>query len=69
MPLKRSRFGIKYFAIVDCETKFIVKIIVYLGRSGKSEVPVVREYSFGGSTDIELLKPFFEKNHKVIVNN
>ena len=68
-PLKRSRFGIKYFAIVDCETKFLVKIIVDLGKSSRTEVPLISEYGLGGSTVLKLLENLFWKNHKLVINN
>jgi len=68
-PLKRSRFGIKYFAIVACETKFLMKIIVYLGKSSLTEVPFISEYGLGGSTVLKLLENLFWKNHKLVIDN
>lgn len=31
IPLKRNRFGIKLFMIVDCETGFVLGFVVYTG--------------------------------------
>ena len=32
MPLKRARFGIKYFRLVDTETKFLANVKINLGK-------------------------------------
>jgi len=34
VPLKRARYGIKYFSLVDTEPKFLVVAKIYLGKSG-----------------------------------
>jgi hypothetical protein len=68
-PLKRSRFGIKYFALVDCETKFLVKMIVYLGKKTKVDPKMKELCGIGGSTVIQLLEDNMGKNHKVVLDN
>jgi len=69
-PLKRSRFGIKYFAVVDCKTKFMMKVNIYLGKSAPCEdIPELKEYGLGGSTVIMLLQEYLGKNHKLVIDN
>jgi len=68
-PLKRSRFGVKYFALVDCETKFLVKIIVYLGKKTRIDPKMKERCGIGGATVIQLLKGYLGKNHKVVLDN
>jgi len=68
-PLKRSRFGIKYFALVDCETKLLVKMIVYLGKQTRVDSRAKELCGIGGATVIKLLDGYYEKNHKVVLDN
>jgi len=68
-PRKRSRFGIKYFALVDCETKFLVNTIVYLGKKTKIDPKKKQACGIGGAIVIELLKGYMGKKHKVVVDN
>jgi hypothetical protein len=70
VPLKRSRFGIKYFALVDVESKFLVKLFIYLGKGTVlCSTASVKEFGYGGSTVLTLMQDFLNKNHKVVVDN
>jgi len=67
MPLKRSRFGFKYFALVDCEMKFLTKLRVYLGKSSNNNT--IKKFGIGGSTVLLLLDESIGRNHKLIIDN
>ena len=70
VPSKRSRFGIKYFALVDQDTKFLVKLVVYMGKHSRIGTPsMVKEYGYGGATVIHLLQGYLGRNHKLVVDN
>jgi len=68
-PLKRARFRVKYYAIVDCESKFLVNLKIYLGKSTGEESRMIKEFGMGGATVISLLRKYLGKNHKVVVDN
>jgi hypothetical protein len=69
MPLKRARFGVKCFVLVDCDTKFLVKLIVYLGKGTGAEKRLMKDFGLGGSTVLTLLDGFLENNHKLVIDN
>ena len=69
IPLKRSRFGIKYFALVDCETKYLVKLNIYIGKSKNQDAAAVKEFGLGGATVLELLEGFEYRNHRIICDS
>lgn len=66
LPLKRNRFGIKLFELVDCETGFLIDFIVYTGSDTDYE-----KFGLGISGDIvaHFLKPYFNKGHVIYVDN
>ncbi|XP_071580675.1 piggyBac transposable element-derived protein 4-like [Temnothorax nylanderi] len=66
IPLKRNRFGIKVFLIVDCKTGFILGFIVYTG--GDTDY---QKFGMGITGDIvaHFLQPYFYKGHVMYVDN
>ncbi|XP_043473691.1 piggyBac transposable element-derived protein 4-like [Leptopilina heterotoma] len=66
LPLKRNRFGIKLFELVDCQTGFILNFIVYTGENTD-----YKKFGLGITGDIvaHFLKPYFGKGHVVYVDN
>lgn len=66
LPLKRHRFGIKIFELVDCETGFILDFIIYTGQNTEYE-----RFNLGITGDIvaHFLKPYFHKGHIVYTDN
>jgi len=64
--LKRNRFGIKIFELVDCETGFILGFIVYTGADTDYQ-----KFGLGVTGDIvaHFLQPYFYKGHVVYVDN
>lgn len=66
IPLKRNRFGIKLFEIVDCETGFVLGFIVYTGANTD-----YNKFGLGITGDIvaHFLQPYFYKGHVMYVDN
>lgn len=66
IPLKRNRFGIKLFMIVDCETGFILGFVIYTGADTDYQ-----KFDLGITGDIvaHFLQPYFYKGHVMYVDN
>lgn len=66
LPLKRDRFGIKLFQIVDCATGFILGFIIYTGADTE-----YKRFDLGITGDVvaHFLEPYFRKGHVVYVDN
>ncbi|ODM89009.1 PiggyBac transposable element-derived protein 4 [Orchesella cincta] len=68
-PKKRSRFGIKFFVLVDCMTHLILDIIPYQGKTTNVSSADIKQFGFGGAAVLALLQPYLHKNHKVVIDN
>lgn len=66
IPLKRNRFGIKLFEIVDCETGFVLNFIVYTGADTDYQKFGLR---ITGDIVAHFLQPYFYKGHVMYVDN
>ena len=66
IPLKRNRFGIKLFLIVDWETGFILGFIIYTGAGTDYQ-----KFGMGIIGDIvtHFLQPYFYKGQVIYVDN
>jgi len=66
LPLKRDRFGIKLFQVVDCATGYILRFIVYTGADTE-----YKKFDLGITGDVvaHFLEPHFGKGHVVYVDN
>ena len=66
IPLKRNRFGIKLYMIVDCETGFVLGFVVYTGADTDYQ-----KFYLGVTGDIVayFLQPYFYKGHVVYIDN
>lgn len=66
LPLKRHRFGIKLFELVDCETGIILDFIIYTGVNTDFE-----KFDLGVSGDVvaHMMRPYFNKGHILYVDN
>ncbi|XP_028044838.1 piggyBac transposable element-derived protein 4-like [Monomorium pharaonis] len=66
IPLKRNRFGIKFFELVDCDTGFILGFIVYTGADTNYQ-----KFGLGITGDIvaHFLQPYFYKGHVIYIDN
>jgi len=68
-PMKRSRFGIKFFLLVDCQTRVVIAMIPYQGKSTNISTASIKTYGFGRAAVLALLEPFLGRNHKVVIDN
>lgn len=66
LPLKRNRFGIKLFELVDCDTGFLLAFVVYTGSDTDYE-----KFGLGVSGDIvaHFMTSYFHKGHIVFIDN
>ena len=66
IPLKRNRFGIKLFELVDYETGFILGFVVYTGADTDYQ-----KFDLGVTGDIvaHFLQPYFYKGHVIYIDN
>jgi hypothetical protein len=66
LPLKRHRFGIKIYMLVDCQTRIILDFIVYTGANTECD-----SFELGVSGDIvaQMMRPYFGKGHILYVDN
>ena len=67
IPSKRHKFGIKIFALCDCETGFIMDFIVYTGSN--TILNYQAHLGVTGSIVITLLERFLNKGHSLFVDN
>lgn len=65
---KRHRFGIKIFVICDCETDFILDILIYTGSTTnyKKTNP---NLGISGAVVNTLFKPYLNRGHKFFIDN
>jgi len=68
-PLKRARYGIKYFSLVDTETKSLSSFKIYLGKGTGQDSQLQKELKMGGATVVLLLQDHLQKNQRVVVDN
>lgn len=68
-PLKRSRFGVLFYMLVDCSTGMLLDVLPYQGKGTNLPKPLVDELKRGGATVYTMLEKHFNKNHKVITDN
>lgn len=66
IPLKRNRFGMKLFMIVDCKTGFVLGFVVYTGADTNYQ-----KFDLGVTGDIvaHFLQPYFHKGHVIYIDN
>jgi hypothetical protein len=70
IPSKRSRFGIKFFMLVECESKLILNIIPYLGRNTSWDAAFSKaDFGVGGVAVLSLMKDLFNKYHRLVIDN
>jgi hypothetical protein len=67
--LKRARFGIKIFILADSATKFLFGMIPYQGKTTAINAELVKRLGFGGAAVMQMLEAYFEKNHRMVVDN
>jgi len=67
IPSKRNRFGIKLFLLCDCETKYVLDFIVYIGSA--TEITNTPELGISGSIVQTLMKDYLQKGRVLYVDN
>ena len=60
IPLKRNRFGIKLYMIVDCETGFVLGFVVYTGADTDYQ-----KFDLGVTGDI--VHPLWQNFHMIVI--
>ena len=66
MPLKRPRFGIKIFELVDCGTGYLLEFVIYTGADTDYQ-----KFGLGVTGDIvaHFMQPYFSKGRVVYIDN
>lgn len=66
LPLKRNRFGIKLFKLVDCDTGFLLDFIVYTGSDTDYD-----KFDLGVSGDIvaHFMQPYCNEGRELFTDN
>jgi hypothetical protein len=67
IPSKRHRFGVKLFMLCDCDTKFILNFVVYIGA--ETEIDNHPDVGMAGSVVLTLMKNYLKKSHTLFVDN
>lgn len=67
IPSKRHRFGVKLFLLCDCETKFVLNLIVYTGA--ETEIDSHPEIGISGLVVLTLMKNYLKNNHTLFIDN
>jgi hypothetical protein len=69
VPTKRARFGVKFFVLVDCATKVILRILPYQGKGTELDGSR-KDFGVGGSVIMTMLKDgYLEKYHRLVADN
>ena len=67
IPSKRHRFGVKFFILCDCKTKYILDFIVYTGAD--TDIEKINNLGISGSIVMTLMKPYLGQGHILYVDN
>ena len=65
MPSKPARYGLKYWAIVDVKTSYILQADIYLGK----EAHCGRAVNIGFNVASKLAQPYFQTNRGITTDN
>ncbi|XP_066585873.1 piggyBac transposable element-derived protein 4-like [Prorops nasuta] len=66
LPLKRNRFGIKVFELVECKSGFLIDLIVYTGSTTDFKNCGL---GISGGIVAHFLEPYFHKGHVIYIDN
>ena len=67
IPSKRHRFGIKLFVLCDCETGYVIDMMVY--QASNFEIPRDDPHGVSGAVVKKLMGKFLNKDHILITDN
>ena len=65
MPSKPDKYGIKFWMLVEVDSKYVLNYLPYLGR----KVNAPRATNLGQSVVMDLMEPFFGKGYNVTTDN
>lgn len=67
IPLKRHRFGLKFFVLCDCQTGYVLDFIIYTG----TDVDIRQDdpHGFSGAVVKALIDRYFKANHILYTDN
>lgn len=68
IPLKRRRFGVKYFLLCEAKTGYVYKMIIYVGKGTQLDQDY-NEYPVSSRIVLSLMKPLLGKGYCVTVDN
>lgn len=67
IPSKRNRFGLKFFVLCDCETGYVLHMILY--SASDVDIPGNDEHGFSGSVVKTIMAPWMNKGHILYTDN
>ncbi|XP_021964974.1 piggyBac transposable element-derived protein 4 [Folsomia candida] len=59
----------KTFSVVDARTGFVLNSKIYAGKGSEELKFSMKEYGYGGTILLELVEPYFSKNHVIFADN
>lgn len=68
IPLKRRRFGVKYFMLCESKTGYVYNMTIYVGKGTQFD-PEYDAYPVSSRVVLSLMKPLFGKGYCVTVDN
>ena len=69
IPSKHHRFGIKFFVICDCETGYVLDMIVYTATNVDIPKDMDKDVGLSGSIVKQLMNKYLNKNHILYTDN
>ncbi|XP_069157023.1 piggyBac transposable element-derived protein 4-like [Procambarus clarkii] len=67
IPSKQNRFGLKFFVLCDCETGYVLHMILY--SASDVDIPGINPHGFSGSVVKSLIAPWMNKGHILYTDN
>ena len=69
IPKKCNRFGIKFFLLCDCETRYILHFFIYTGNQNAAPDVVKKLGNSGAVVHSLLSSSYLDKGHILFVDN
>ena len=71
LPLKRARFGIKFFMLCEATSGYVWNSLIYTGKGTdlSTLIPVPPESAMGTRVVLKLLEPLLGKGYCVTIDN
>ncbi|XP_042234903.1 piggyBac transposable element-derived protein 4-like [Homarus americanus] len=67
IPSKRHRFGTKFFVLCDCESGYVLDLVVY--TASDADIPRDDPHGFSGAVVKKLMDRYFGGNHVLYTDN